>query len=583
MNTVLLKDPRIDINPPGDLSHVVYQGAARITSYTQTGTVNDTECQFNFQPPSSKIITDRRMMLKVTFTVSDVTGTNDFFNFAAAGSAMRQAPLASIMDNLEVRINGGSTNSKISDRIHAMLRYGNIADDRNKYFSKTACMPDAFQEYGDAGAEPGGSGRDPLATFGVNSSQQTRAGFPFVTSVGSLAATKSATFTVTEPLFLSPMLTGFEHQDQGLVNVSNININIKWASDLKRIMSVRKDAAINDITGFKVSITKADLLTTFMTPPNTMPIPSLQIIPHTVYNRHIKQAPTLASNASVDVVSETVKLNQIPKHLLVYAKMTNPLFTDTDAFARINKIDILWNNENSIMTTTTTEGLYDIAVSNGCNLMFAEWSKYVGSCLLLQFGKDIGLPSGLAPGTLGQFVYQATVNITNLSSVAKDFTLYTFEILEGTLEISENAIASNLGLLTYHDVVDATFNAPSVHHLDSEVTGGSFWSSMKHIINKVSRGFQKGAQFADKLTPLISKFNPEVGAAVGAISQGAGTLGSIGRAATGGGRMRSTTGKYKRNTIAAYKALKGGSASGGSSSGGSRAGGRRYVTGGRMN
>lgn len=530
MNTVLLKDPRININNPEDIMHVVTQSGTRLTQYIQPSNSSSTnQTNFSFQPPSTKTIVDRYMQLRMKVLITAVGGT---FNVGVE-SGLRQLPLASIMDVLNVSINGGNVSDNVSRRIHPMMRFNNDMECRNRYINKTASMPDQFQAYDDW--KTAGSNRNPLASYGEVGYEQSRGGF--VQSGGN--GTTTLEYVLTEPLFLSPLLNGLEaHSDAGLVNVNQIDINIKWVSDLQRIFCHYNEAP-NALTGVTVEfVSQPELLVNYITPDLNMSLPLVQVLPYHKHNDYIKEF-TLAAGASEKRSSDTIKLNQIPRHIMLFAKRSRgsqTLFT-SDTFASIENVEILWNNESSLLSTHSKQGLFDISKRNGCNLVYAQWDKFCGSVLKLEMGVEIQLPSGLAPSVIGQYTIQANVTFKNTSDETIDYEFYLTTVLEGSVQISENSFSQNLGNLTVQQVVEAEAG-PQIHHTDPQVNpaGGSFFSSLKHFVNKLSRGVQSGAQFAERLAPAITALNPEVGMAVGQAARGVGSLAALGRAATGGGR-----------------------------------------------
>ena len=562
MNTVLLVDPRIDINNPEDVEIVITQGAQRLTQYVQTADSSSTsQTNISFQPPSTKIIVDRFMQLRMLVKVTAVGGTFDL----GTATALRQVPLASLMDVLNVTINGGNISDNISRRVHEMLKFNNNSNNRNRYLNKTASMPDQFMNYGDW--QTYGSARNPLAYYGEVSDEQSRGGFPFVSAVETAPGSNQYTeivYEITEPLFMSPFLTGLEaHPDAGFVNVNQIDVNIKWINDLSRIMS-HVNIGGNTLTGVTVAFERSpEILVNYMTPDNNFPLPLLQVLPYYKYNDYIRSVGTIAGNASFEASSDTIKLNQIPRHLYIYVKRTRQTetFETSDTYARIDKLNILWNNESSLFSTYTKQGLFDICKRNGSNQLYAQYDKHCGSVYKLEFGSDLGLMSGLSPGVMGQFTISVTANCTNLNDVAVQFEMFMTTQLEGTLELSENALALNLGNLTVPQVMDAEMHAPRIHHtnpaLGLGVEGGSFFSSLKSFVNKIARGVQKAAGFAGRvIAPALTALNPALGAAVGTGAQAIGSLAGLGRQATGG---------------RAYGRASGGRASGGSS-------GRKRIT-----
>jgi len=532
MQTTLVRDPRINIVSPQESSMVVLQGAQRVTQYVigaDSSSLNQTN--WSFQPPSTKIIVDRHIQLRCRVRITAVDGVFE----RGVATALRQAPLASITESLTVNLNGGSINDSVSRRIHAMLQYGNNSETRRKCFSKTAGMPDQYQEYEDwQNPVIGGSNRNVFAAYGENANEPTRG------SVVPISATATElVYEITEPLFVSPMLTGFEGPQSGMTNVNQIDINIKWVSNISRILS-HYNTQGNTLTQVNVEFDQVpQLLVNYLTPDNSYPLPNLQLLEYSKYNDYIKVQGVAQPGAQQQAVSDSIKLNQIPKHILLYLKRSDATstFLTTDTFARIDSVNVLWNNESSLFSTYSSQGLYDIASNNGVNVSYPQWSQHTGGVLMINFGGDLGLMEGLAAGTMGQFTFQATVNYTNTSGQPVEYSLYMCPLLIGSAEISENALALNLGNMSVPMVRDAEMNSLVLHHKSEHVAGGSFYSGFKHFINRLSRGVERGAAITEKyVAPALSMFEPELGIPLGLAAAGTKQVAGAVRGLTGGGR-----------------------------------------------
>lgn len=541
MNSVIVKDPRININNPEDVEVVITTGAQRITQLVHTADSNsNTQTNFSFQPPSTKTIVDRHILLKIRLKIVALGG--GYFDLGTS-SALRQLPLSSIMDNVNIIINGGSISDTLSRRIHAMLRFNNDAESRNKYLNKSPSMPDQYLNYDDWLVY--GSNRNPLAAYGEVGNEQSRGGFPFVSGVELVPGSNQYSelvFDVTEPLFMSPLMTGLEsHSDAGFVNVNQIDINIKWTSDIQRVLS-HANLDGNTLSGLIVTFDKQpQIIVNYLTPDNNYPLPMLQVLPYFKFNDYIKDIGSIPANTNFTGLSDTIKLNQIPKHLFLFAKRSRSTetFLTSDVFARINNVSILWNNETAVFSTYTKEGLFDISKRNECNLLYSQWDKYTGSVFKLEFGIDLGLPEGLSSGTMGQYTISAQVDFTNLNDTAVTYEFFISTLMQGSAEISENSLSLNLGGITVNDVVDASINAPEVASSDPVLgvgKGGSFFSNAKHFINRVSRGVGDVSKFAQKyVAPAVSMINPAIGQAISSGANIVGNLADKGRMATGGG------------------------------------------------
>lgn len=504
METIKVIEPRVNVKNDTEKNHVVIMGGLRYNEQVITADswgspiTKPTQSLFTINPPSTTTITDRylkiRAYLEITVDADLQLGTND---------ALRQFPLASILDVLTVQINGESISDNVSDKFHALMCYGNNNETRIGCISTTPTAPDAYQVYSDWTIY--GSAKNPLADYGENTFDP-RGGF-----VHSALTPRVFRVVITEPVLLSPFLSGMGVQEEGFVNVNQMNLAFRWKSDLSQILS--HSTAGNPITSVNVVMYQApEILATFITPNLTQMIPQLQILPYHKSQDYIKTIPPINSNSSTRIVSDSIKLSQIPRKLYLFCRHQRQTSNQntSDSFLRIDGLNVLWNNQSGLFSSATTQDLYEISKRNGLNMSWNQWYKFRGSVMCIEFGKDLGLLDNEAPGVQGQYTLQIQMDVTNTSS--EIFTAEFFQIfmMEGTFSLSENNARASLGNLT-QQVVLATRDAHEIDYNTYEnLQGGSFWTNLKGFVNKIARGVQSGVTVASKFAPMIGTAFPEL-------------------------------------------------------------------------
>ena len=531
IDNVKVLEPRVNVKADTEKDHVVLQGGLRVNEQVNAadswGSAGATPVQasWTINPPSTSTIVDRNMKVRCFFEVSTdqalQLGLND---------ALRQFPIASIMDVLTVQINGETISDNMADKIHAMLCYGNDAETRRGDTSTSPSMPDNYQQYSDYSVY--GSGKNSLSNYGEQSVEEGRGGFP----VEVLSPT-SFRVEITEPLFLSPFLNGLHMADEGFVNINQMNINMRWKQNISQIMS--HSSLGNAITTVSVSMYRApEILTTFITPDLTQPIPQLQVLPYTKTQEYIKQMPALAAGASTNIVSDSIKLSQVPRKLYLFARHQRSTSNQNvaDSFLSLENLSILWNNQSGLFSSATPQDLYRVSKSNGLNQTWSQYSKFRGSVFCAEFGKDIGLLDTEAPGCQGQYTIQVQATMKNQSGAIFTGEFYMVVLNEGTFSISENFARASLGNLNQQMVL-ASKQSPELHHLTySQLQGGGFFSGLKNIVNKISRGVQSVAE-SPITRGLVGTLAPEFAPALGMVGKVAGaTRGMTGGSVVGGGR-----------------------------------------------
>ena len=524
LNTIKVMEPRVAVRGDDEKNHVVLYGGQRVTEQVAPadswGTPGGTPVQalWTINPPSTQTIVDRRIRARCYFEVTTdqdlQIGTND---------ALRQYVVGSLTDVLTVQINGETISDNVADKFHAMLCFGNNAQDRQGVNSMSPSMPDSYQEYKDWATY--GSSKNALADYGETGLDQGRGGFPI-----EVVSARKFRVVVTEPLYMAPFLTGFEPQDEGFVNVNQMNIAIRWKTQLSQILS--HSSLGNAITSVSVSMYQApEILTTFITPDLTERIPQLQILPYSKPQEYIKSVGTLAPGASTKVISDSIKLSQIPRKLYLFCRheRSSSNQNTTDSFLRIDRLSILFNNQSGLFSSASEQDLFAVSKSNGLNLSYPQWRRYRGGVFCAEFGKDIGLLDTESPGVQGQYTIQIQMDVTNASDQNFIPEFYTVFVNEGTFSISEQFARASLGNLSPAAVLAAK-ESPELSHLHYEqISGSGFFSSLKNIINKVATGVQSVLPLASQIVGAVApEFSP--------ILAGVGTAAGLAKSVTGGGR-----------------------------------------------
>ena len=539
MDLVKVIEPRCNVKEDVESEHIVLQGGMRLNEQVTTANswgsdqATPVQASFTINPPSTQTIVDRNMKVKCYFEIATdepvILGRED---------ALRQFPIASIMDVLTVQINGETVSDNMADKIHAMLCYGNDAEQRGKDTSTSPCMPDMYQEYADFNDY--GSGKNALADYGENGGKnEGRGGFPVTVLTNKLFRVE-----VTEPLFMSPFLNGFNLQQEGFVNVNQMNINMRWKSNLSQILSHSRSG--NPITSVDVKMYQApELLTTFITPDLTQQLPALQVLPYAKTQEYIRQMPDMVPGQIRVAVSDSIRLSQVPRRVYIFARHNRALSNQTtaDSYLAINNLSILWNNQSGLLSSASAQDLYRIAADNGCNLSWPQFSKYRGSVMCLEMGKDIGLLDTEAPGVQGSYTLQVTATLENKSNFNFESEFYIVVQNQGTFSISENFARASLGNLNQAMVLSAK-QSPEIHHLTyHQLQGGSFFSGLKNIVHKIARGVQRVAN--NRIVKgIVGTVAPEFSGALSGVGKFAGMAanatgsGVSGGAVSGGRRMK---------------------------------------------
>jgi hypothetical protein len=479
---VSVKDPRVSISPEQDSLHVIKTGSQRITysrntadSYQLNSALVDASWTIN--PPSNQTLIDRFFRVKYYVEVK-CTGA-DFE--PVANDAMRQMPLNSLIDVTSLKLNGEQVSDASGDVLHAQLCYHNESDERRKSWSTTAAQPDQYQALEDYFVL--GTARNVAANYGENSLEPSRGSYTY-----EVVDAQTLRFEITEPIFISPLFQGVGRQCEGLVNINEIVLNLRFKADSQRFMTITPRLAPNpNITSITAQFYRApEMILAYLTPQMFDGIPAVQTLSYVKPQSYIKQEATpLAAGETRTLITDSIRLSQVPARVMLFCRRTQATstFDKPDSFLAIKSIRVQWNNEDSLLSSANQGDLYEISRRNGCNQSWVQWSKQRGSVLMLEMGKDIGLPQGLSAGVQGSFTLSCQVEFENVSGADYLPSFYMTLYNQGAFSISQNSARVSTGNLSPSIVLVAQKEGEEVaaHHHAMD-TGGSLLSSLASMV-----------------------------------------------------------------------------------------------------
>ena len=640
--------PVLDLEQNDDPhSKVVIKGAKQLSTQKikANGSATKSEVSFNWQPPSQNTVLDRRIDLVMTWTI-DSGGDSRFLdhleaaqqslctNAAGAGNAftyglpestafvkntavyidgvgrtvavlnksnaqnpvkrygnnfgLRQFPIHSIIDNIDLTLNGTHFSTDPVNYIKAVSQY-TTPEFRERAFKNTAHHPDTYagnyqdafllaqqQRYASSVNSLSRSGKGRLGeTPNGNMLNDTDAGgvMTISTDTGSF---RKVLITLREPLMISPLNVDF---GTGMTNLNNIDVAVKFNSACNRLIGlfspsdgeIGNDATLSiantPATAFEVVADSAFLEVRNFTAQDDIKIPNEIILPYQQPRRFetnaIGASAALASLAtSASIVSSNRRLDQIPESLHLWVEEAKSVLMNatnghaiTDGMCQPTRVDITFGNQVGILSNYSAEQLFELAVENGCDLLDIEEARRKGYCLKLIFGKDIPLADNESAGTRGD--YNIQINMTVYNGGARPLTNTTMKevyINNGQVIISPNECRVQTGLLDLKDNIEAE-NMGHHYGLNDEIAGAGLFSSLSKFAKKVPHLARSVVKHAPALVSTARALNEVRKDPSMANVMSAGQTG------------------YN-----AYKGMKGGSLTGGSVSGGSMSGGS--ITGG---
>lgn len=446
--------------------------------------------------------------------------------------SLRQYPLASVMSTVNLQINGDASSSNPNQFIHQLSQFQGFLSGKGQAIGQsiTPIMPDQSQQYSDLA----GSSKSPILSYASGGEHYSSPRGEFnalFTTVTGTTGQWIFTTTIQEPIF-HPLLDYTPRKDRvGFPYVRNFNLGLQFCANLSRMFSLDATTcpAVTDIT---VQIMGGTLIQQWITKPPTMQWPDvvLRSFESLMCNPSAVSVP-FSPGEQRTINSQTFTVNQLFDKVYI-AVCDSQLdvasgYTKTDTNFSIENVTISFNNKQGLMSNFTTADLYNACQSEeGTVFSYVQTRKFVGSCLAIDPSKLFGLAVDQSPGVPGPFLFQVTLQCTNLSSRTITPTLWVIWSNDTIFTTTSNCDSRRIdSFLTKENVLYAsTLDPRPTNFAETDIYGGAFWDSVKNFFGKIG-SFIKDNKIISKALPYLSVVAPEFAPAIGLAAKGADALG----------------------------------------------------------
>jgi len=431
-------------------------------------------------------------------------------------------------------------------------------------------------------------------------------------------------FRSTEKLVLSPFVFADDCEDDtGLFGINNIQLimNFKSGDALQRLIRTRSNGGPPSIatgagatrvlpTGsapvvpagslaWNTSATggvwsSAVMNVQFLTPALDVPLPPKSVVPYMEFPRYITQQQNgIANPGPIQLQSQTITLPQIPDLLIIYVKATkangapDPQSTEYgDCYMPVasafnsstkNPLSVNFDNFSGLLSSHTTEELYQMSVANGLQMPWNTWSgqalsenavpagqlqytvnvngtptavpanpyqvagqlrSTVGGFLVLKPSKDITLQPGQAPSLVGNFTLQFNLTVVNTFGFPVTPTLYVITANSGFFESIRGSSRIIKGVLSEQDIISAPISASQTRSGLKRLVGGLSFDSLANVFSKAKNIYEQTKPVGTAIKNLLpgEGMMGKVKGAMGAVGYGGDAMGAGGN--IGAGRSR---------------------------------------------
>ena len=363
---------------------------------------------------------------------------------------------------------------------------------------------------------------------------------------------------VTEPLIgLNPWVFGdADYNNQGIYGVNNMSFQFNIDSGCRRVFSSATGyitkIELNTLpsghafgnqnkSGFSVAQTQPALLFRFLASQPTDLISTKNVLPLLQFPRYLTSSANngsaiagasrdaltgVISSTSVDVTSNSLQLAQVPDKFIICVRypMNSQTWNNTSSFLTINSCSITFSNAQGLLSGASQQDLWRISKRNGSQISWEEFSgtaningksttsagvttfypnpyvSTIGSLLVLNPAYDLSLPSYISNGSIGQYLFQIKLNVTNQFTTPVTPEICILTVNSGVLTVQSGTAAAYGGLLTKELVLAANSEHPATHVTSNELNrkiggnlGNAALSAMGGMIKHTHKRYAGGA------------------------------------------------------------------------------------------
>jgi len=258
----------------------------------------------------------------------------------------------------------------------------------------------------------------------------------------------------------------------------------------------------------------------FLSTQPTDMITARNIVPYMDLPRYLSlQSSTgpLTNGSSATLNSQNIQINQLPDYFIISVRkpMNTQTVKDSSTFLKINSISVNLNNTSGLLSSATAQDLWRISVNNHSTQSWAEFSSFTnnadnatgvgsqitttGSLLVLSPAYDLSLPDFLSSGSIGQYNFQFSINVTNNNGSTITPEICIICVNSGIFTTVAGSSNIYTGILTKQMVLDSKTNDESVDPVSSVQYNRMVGGSMVNRIATAAAKMPFVREFADKL------------------------------------------------------------------------------------
>jgi hypothetical protein len=291
--------------------------------------------------------------------------------------------------------------------------------------------------------------------------------------------------------------------------------NIIRSSNIRTVIS---DLAFGSSSNQYGPWTNPTMYAAFLTPGPDVTLPLVSTVPYVEFPRYTQTLTGSSFAGTQTVRTQTISLTSIPDMIMLYVKPATKGPGQLDQYIPIQNVSVTFDNFSNLCSGFQQFNLYESAVASGLDMDWHQWRGYSqgglasaaritsastavttavtfkqtgvtqlsGGPILLRMGHDITLSPGLAPGCLGNYSFQATVQTSNPYGFYDYLTAVTITVIAintGFFETVRGQSAIRKTILNSADVEAATPESGTTKtHLNRMVGRGAYMKGGSHYV-----------------------------------------------------------------------------------------------------
>lgn len=516
---VLVKDSRIH-SITDNIPFGVVKGGMNISAQSfNANSKSESQQTYNIVLPSENTLVSREIIWKqkIRFSASGTPAVGKRLIEYGDDCAFGAFPLNQQLETVQVVLNNNTVSEQSKDSLATLLQFMSM-DDMKFYSTMTPTMPDQYKNYIDADK----SNNDVMGGYKAGNllgDEVPRGAHPIriipeselagntnpVSADGLTLITVVFEVEFAEPLFISPFayFAGRYSSTSAMYGLSALNLTMNLDATCKRMFRL-KSAIPNFSLRTLPNEGTYEIQLMLITPQSSDFLPQRNILPYVNLNRYTKsENGFVIAGASGSIQSPNISLSSIPDKLIcvLRKKMSSQSFTDTDTFMAIKKINITFGNQTGICSSMTQEQLFKASVANGVNSNWLQWRGKTtnmvagvnselflkGSVLALAFGKDINLQDYEAPGSIGQYNLNFSVEYENNSAEQQEVELLILLPQSGYISIERGISNTAIGLLSRTEILSVSQGESMGYSQSMRMMGSGWWSDRWSDVKAIGR------------------------------------------------------------------------------------------------